>query len=241
MRGDRTPLSNGLLFGLTAGLFGGSLWTLLSFMVPAEERGAWSWVMWGGGFLGCFFAGFLAGVFNAPRLAGEIASSTKIRHSLVQRMLTAVGWFFYRLLVGWFVGILAMAVFSLLWSILFAGAYFLLHLDRDSIHQSNRVALLGSMAASIYGCFSGGVFGALAATRRSPSHRPAIGARAARSSFLAFLFGVLFGASVGWLPAQALHDDVTPFLVWLAVSVPIGILSGILGGIWTDVRNSRGP
>lgn len=240
MRGDRTPLSNGLRYGLMAGLFGGSLWTLITLMVPEEERGTWSWVMRGVGLLGCFFAGFLVGVFNTPSRGGETTPSAQIRYSFVQRMLTAIGWFFYRLLVGWFVGILGMAVFSLVWFILFAGAYFLLHLDRNSIDHSSRVALLSSVAISVYGSFSGGLFGALATTRRSPSHRPAIGARAARSSFLAFLFGVLFGASLGWLPAQAIEDDVTPSLIWLTASMPIGILAGILGGIWTDVRCSRG-
>ena len=188
---------------------------------------------WGSPNSVCFFAGFLAGAYTAP---GRRASTPRSKASLLQRMADAVGWFFYRLLVGYLVGILATFAYAFL---IIAPCFALAHvsLDLDKIRSENPevISLAGGGFAAIFSSWSGGVCGALLVTRRSPSDRPPLSSRAIRSSFLGFLIGVLFGASMGWLPAE------TQYFVVLAASVPIGILAGIVGGIWTELRQRRIP
>jgi hypothetical protein len=238
MRADRTPLQNGLLFGLVACLFGGSLWVLIVVIsgAPEESMIAPIWVVLGGGVVFCFFAGFLAGAFNAPGSVRRTASAATAKPSLVQRLLGAVGWFGYRLLVGLFVGIIATMAFCIAgitpWFYL---APLFLHLDDLPLDSPARNAMESSAMAALFCGFSGGMFGALLVTRRSSSDRTALSSRAIRSSFLSFLFGIPFGVSLGWLPPTD-----TRFVVILPASVPIGILASILGGIWMDVRERRG-
>lgn len=232
MRGERTPLSNGLLFGLITGLCGGLFWALLVSVVPDEAQLTWRWIVVSGAFLFWFFVGFLVGAFNASRTAAEGTPAGRWGHSFVQRILTLVGWFFYRLLVGWFVGTVAMAVVCLAGAALWFVLVHLLHLDVVPLSESVRILLIGSIATSVYCCFSGGVFGALFGPRWSPTRRPDLSSRAMRSSFLAFLLGLPFGASLGWV-----LDEESRIFVCLAATAPIGILAGILGGVWTDIRN----
>ena len=236
MSGGRTPLANGLLFGLIVGLFGGSFWALLFSVVPDEALIASRWLLIGGGLLFWFLVGFLVGVFNAPSLASKLNRRSRTRFSVVRGMLTGIGWFLYRLIVGYFVGAIATTTLSLVgFALPFAGIRLLFDLDKVPKDSPAVDAFTSSMMASIFCGLSGGVFGALIGTRWSPFHRPAIGSRAARSSFLAFLFGVPFGASLGWLPPET----ETRIFVPLIASVPIGVLSGILGGLWVDIRNLR--
>lgn len=236
MRGERTPLWNGLLFGLIVGLFGGSFWALPVSVVPDEALIAPRWLLIGGGLLFWFLVGFLVGVFNAPSLASKLNPRSRTRFPVVRGMLTGIGWFLYRLIVGSFVGVIATTTLSLVgFTLPFAGIRLLFDLDKVPKDSSVADAFTTSIMASIFCGFSGGIFGALIGTRWSPFHRPSIGSRAARSSFLAFLFGVPFGASLGWLPPEAEARIVVP----LIASVPIGVLSGILGGLWMDIRNSR--
>lgn len=236
MIGDRTPLSTGFLYGLTAALFGGSLWALLVFGMSDESSGAPRWIVLVGGILSWFLVGFLIGAFNAPRAVDETG---KARPSLVHRILSAVGWFFYRLVVGYFVGGLTTFVLGLVcWTPWFVGIYLLLDSGKEDLFDRPvGEVLLSSMAASLYCGFSGGIFGALMTTRRYASHRPPVGSRAARSCFLSFVFGIPFGASLGWLTRPA--GERLFVLVHLAASVPVGVLAGILGGLWADVRDIR--
>lgn len=233
MREKRTPLLNGILFGLTTALFGGLFWASIAWAVPDESLAAPRWILHCSGFLFWFLIGFPIGVFNAPKVMGIAVPPDRRGRSLIHRMLVVVGWFFYRLIVGIFVGIIATPLFSLVWHPLwFVAARFSFGLDKAYLDIPVAEALLSGMMASIVCGFSGSVFGAVIGTRCSASPRPAIGARAVRSSFLSFLFGIPFGTAMGWLP----HKE-TQFYFQFAASVPIGILAGILGGLWTDVRN----
>ncbi|MGH7173523.1 MAG: hypothetical protein ACRELG_24850, partial [Gemmataceae bacterium] len=200
-------MSNGLLFGLTTGLFGGLFWALITSVAPDESLVASRWIVLSGGFLFWFLVGFLIGVFNAPTVTRISVPSNRVERSLIQRMLVAIAWFIYRLIVGYFVAVIATSVFSLiglpLW---FAAGYFFFGLDKAHSDSPVVHTLLSGMMASMVCGFSGGVFGALIGTRLSASYRPAIGPRAVRSSLLAFLFGIPFGTALGWLP----HKE-TPF------------------------------
>lgn len=234
--GDRTPLLNGLLYGSASGLLGGSVWALFFSLPPEETLGAPRWILIGGAFLVWFFVGFLVGVFNAPQTARETTPPIRFGYSLAQRMLAALGWFFYRLIVGYFVGVIATILFALVGgALLFAGVR--LFLDLKKILSESPLLAVGfsSMMTGIFCCFSGSIFGALMGTRRSGTHRPAIGPRSVRSSFVSFLFGVSFGAALRLPP----DEEGYHILVYIALSVPIGILAGILGGLWTDVRRTR--
>jgi hypothetical protein len=222
----------GIKFGLTAGLSGGFLWALITWIVPEEALIAPRWTVLSVGFLFWFFVGFLVGVSNVPRVATQPVLPVRARPSYLERMLDAVGWFCYRLVVGSFVGIIATLAFTLVgitpW---FVAALFFLQPAKILFDSPEGRALECAIIASqACGC-SGGIFGALLAYRRFPPSRPAVGTRAARSSFLAFLIGLPFGVSLGWLPPTD-----TRWFVFLIASVPIGILAGILGGVWTDVR-----
>jgi hypothetical protein len=55
---------------------------------------------------------------------------------------------------------------------------------------------------------------------------------------LGFLLGMLFGAALSGLTLEEKNGTVF-LVVYLTASVPIGILAGILGGLWTDIRNIR--
>ena len=219
-------------------LFGGTVWTLLVSLPPEEALIAPRWAIVGGGLLFWFLVGFLVGVFNTPRLADEIDSPAKTRNSFIQRILVAVGWFLYRFLVGYFVGTVATLVFSVVgfipWFVVF---HFVLGLDKGPSGRLVIDAVGSGMMAGIVCGISGGVFGALTGTRRSSFHRPAIGSRAVRSSFLSFLTGIPIGTAMGWLPTEESQEMQVFFSI--AISVPIGILAGILGGLWTDVNSIR--
>lgn len=232
--GDRTPLMNGLLYGSAAGLLGGSVWAMFFSLPPEETLGAPRWILIVGAFLVWFLVGFLVGVFNAPRAARETTPPIGFGYSLAQRMLAALGWFFYRLVVGYFVGLIATVLFALVGGALwFAGARLFVELTPSE--SPLFAAAFGSMMTGTFCCFSGSIFGALMGTRRSGIHRPAIGPRSVRSSFVSFLFGVSFGAALRLPPDK----EAQHLFIYIALSVPIGILAGILGGLWTDVRRTR--
>jgi hypothetical protein len=235
MKGERTPLSNGLLYGSVSGTFGGSLWAMF-FSLPTDETlTVPRWILIGGGFLFWFVAGFLLGVFNTPRSANQIAPPAKTMLFLFQRMLVAVGWFFYRLLVGYFVGAVVTTIALIVFSLIFAAARLFLDLEKIPFDSPVPAAAAGSAMTGILCGFNGAIFGALIGTRRSSSSRPAIGSRAARSSFVSLLLGISFGAALRLPPdKEGMH-----FFVYLAVSIPISILAGILGGLWTDIRRVR--
>lgn len=227
---------NGLLYGSASALLGGSVWALFFSLPPEETLGAPRWILIGGAFLVWFLVGFLVGVFNAPQTARETTPPTGFGYSLAQRMLAALGWFFYRLVVGYFVGVIATVLFALVGgALLFAGVSLLRDLKTMPSESPVLAAAFSSMMTGIFCCFSGSIFGALIGTRRSGSHRPAIGPRAVRSSFVSFLFGVSFGAVLRLPP----DEEGYHIFVYIALSVPIGILAGILGGLWTDVRSIR--
>jgi len=235
MRGERTPLANGLLFGLVTGFFGGLFWAAIFSVPPDEALVASRWLLIVGGFLFWFFVGFLVGMFNAPRIANEMTLSGGREPSVVQRILIALGWFLYRLIVGWFVGVLATAILILTgFTLWFVGTLFFLNLKKLPSDSPEVIALASGLITGLFCCFSGAVFGALLGPRWSPSHRPSIASPAVRSSFLSFLLGLLIGASLGWLPSEEPHP-----LVSLVASVPISILSGILGRLWMEIHNIR--
>lgn len=235
MRSERTPLSNGLLFGLITGVFGGALWTLIVSVVPDEALIASRWIVVSGGFLIWFFVGFLVGAFNVPRIANETEPQRREEHSLVQRMLDAVGWLLYRLIVGWCVGVIATPLFSFVGTgIWFLIVRFLVDLRKVPSDSPLLAALAGGMMIGTFCSFLGSIFGALMVTRRSPSHRPAIGLQALRSSFLSLLLGIPFGAALRLPP-----DEESHLVVYFLVSVPIGVLAGILGGLWTAIGKMR--
>ena len=235
MRGERTPLSNGLFYGSVSGAFGGSLWALF-FSLPTDETlTVPRWILIGGGFLFWFVVGFLVGAFNTPRSANRIAPPAKTMLLLFQRMLVAVGWFFYRLLVGYFVGTVLTTITLIMFSLIFAAARLFLDLEKIPFDGPVPAAAVGSALTGILCGFSGAVFGALIGTRRSSSSLPAIGSRAARSSFVSLLLGISFGAALRLPPdKEGMH-----LFVYVTASIPISILAGILGGMWTDIRNIR--
>lgn len=232
MSSDQTPLSKGLLFGSVTGLFGGSFWALIVSSPPDEALIAPRWIVIGGGFLLWFFVGFLVGVFNAPRSTNEIALQAGARFSLLRRMVGTVGWFLYRLIVGYFIGMISTVVFSLIGIAPWFAVLVLIDPDKKLMDRPEVQALLGAQASSVYSSISGGIFGALLVSRRSAAVRSTLGWRVVRGSFLGFLCGILFGAALGWLPPEEKN-----IFVHLAASIPIGILAGILGGLWTEVRN----
>lgn len=210
------------------------MWALIAFLPSDEPRLALRWIVAGGGIAFCFLAGFLVGVFSGPRHIGDKDDLPGRRYSLVARMLASVGWFLYRLLVGYFIGIIATVVFCLIGISPWFAALVLVDSDKELLDDSQVQVLLGALAGSVYSSISGGVFGALLVSRRSAAVRSTLGWRAVRGSFLGFLFGILFGGALGWLPLAEKN-----VIVHLAASVPIGILVGILGGLWTDIRNIR--
>lgn len=232
MSGDRSPLLNGLLFGSASGLLGGSIWTLIVSLPPDETLIAPRWILIGGGVVFCFLAGFLVGVFSGPRSTHDKDELRGQGRSLFARVLAAVGWFLYRLLVGYFIGIIATIVFCLIGITPWFAVLVLLDPDKKLLDEPEAGVLLGAVAGSVYSSFSGGVFGALLVSRRSVAVRSTLGWRAVRGSFLAFLFGILFGAALGGPKENNL-------IVYFTASVPIGILAGILGGLWTDIRSIR--
>lgn len=234
MSGERTPFSNGMLYGLATGLFGGSFWALILSLPPDEALIAPRWFLVGGGVLFWFLVGFVVGVFNSPKSANQTVPPNKSRFPLIQKMLVAIGWFLYRLLVGIFVGAIATTVALVVISLVFVGVRLFLDLENVPSDSPVIAAAAGSVMTGLFSGYSGAIFGALIGTRRFRSHRPAIGPRAVRGSFLSLLFGVCFGAALRLPPGRG-----TLIFVYFAVSIPIGILSGILGGIWTDVRSIR--
>lgn len=235
MSGGRTPLKNGLLYGAASGLFGGSLWGVF-FSLPEEETlPVPRWVFIGGGFLCWFIVGFLVGVFNAPRSADEIAPAERMLLPLLQRMLVAAGWFSYRLLVGYFVGTLTTTAALIVFALLFAGVRLLLDLEKIPLDSPIPAAAAGSAMTGILCGFLGAIFGALIGTRRSSSHRPAVGPRAVRGSVLSFLLGIAFGAALRLPPDK----EGAHLFVYFALSIPISVVAGILGGLWTEVRSIR--
>jgi hypothetical protein len=231
--GDRTPLLNGLLYGSASGVFGGTFWGLILSLPPDEALIAPRWIVVGGGIGFCFLAGFLVGVFSRQRFTGDKDELQGRGHSLVAKTLAAVGWFFYRLLVGYFIGFIATVVFCLIgiapW---FVGLFLFVDPSKKLLDRPEAQIVVGAITAGVYSGFSGGLFGALLVSRRSVAVRSTLGWRAVRGSFLGFLFGILFGGALGWLPAEEKNT-----IIHFAASVPIGILAGILGGLWTDIRS----
>jgi hypothetical protein len=239
VRGDRTPLMNGLLYGSAAGLFGGSLWAFFTNLPPDEALIAPRWIIVTGGIGFCFLAGFLVGAFSGPPSSSDKDELHIGQASLLGRGLTAVGWLLYRLLVGYFVGLVVAVVFCLIGiSPWFAILVLLIDPDKRLLDRPETQLLLGALMGGLPSSFSGGVFGALLVSRRSIAARSTLGWRAVRGSFLGFLCGILFGAAFGWWPQQQANDSDNPIgpIVYFVASVPIGILSGILGGLWTDIR-----
>lgn len=223
---------NGLLFGSVTGLSGGSLWALIFSIPPDEDLIGPRWTLISGGILFWFLVGFLVGVFNASKSAYEKNAFNSSRPSLVRRMMIAVGWFLYRLIVGYFIGCIATVVFCLFGITLWFTVLTLIDPDGKLLDYPGAHELLGAMPGSLFSSFSGGFFGALLVSRRSVAVRSTLGWRAVRGSFLGFLFGALFGAAHG-------GPKEKDFLVYLVASVPIGILAGILGGLWTDINGIR--
>lgn len=237
MRGDRTPLLTGLLYGSASGLFGGSVWALIAFLPPDETLIAPRWAVVSGGIAFCLFAGFLVGVFSGPRTTGDKDEPPGSERSVAARALAVIGWLFYRLLVGYFIGIIATLVFCLIgitpW---FVGLFLFVDPNKKLLDHLEADVVASAIKSGVFCGFSGGVFGALLVSRRSVAVRSTLGWRAVRGSFLGLLCGILFGAAVGWMPPEKMNGFV---FVPLLATVLIGILAGILGGLWTDVRNSR--
>lgn len=230
---------NGLLYGAVSGLFGGSGWALLASLPSDEEPPVPRWVLVGAGVAFCFLAGFLVGVFSGPRPTRDRDELYERRDSLFAKGLAALGWFLYRLLVGYFIGFIATMVFCLIvFTPFFAVLVLFIDPERKLFDRPETQMLLGAVAGSLYASFSGGLFGALIVSRRSFAVRSTLGWRAVRGSFLGFLFGLLFGAALSGLTLEE-KNGIVFLVVYLAASVPIGILAGILGGLWTDIRSIR--
>ena len=234
MKEGRTSSYNGLIFGLTTGFFGGSIQAFL-ISLPNEPPFATRWILIFVGYAVWFLVGFLIGAFNSPRSVRDPKQSPQIKYTFVYRMLNIIGWLLYRLIVGYFIGCIATVVFAIVGiSPWFGLTRLVLDQDKSWLDTPLGYAMVSGTTASIYSGVSGGVFGALVTTRRSYSHRPALGWRVVRCSFTAYLFGFIFGSSLGWMrPDQAI------VYICAVTSIPIGILAGILGGIWTDLRALR--
>ena len=231
MSASRTPIRNGLLYCLVAGSAGALLWTLfyVVFGIPDDGLIAPRRILIPGGALVWCFICFLVGFFN-----GRPVYPTQ-RMPFASAIVEKIGWFLYRLFVGAVVGLVATVLYCLL---TFTAGFLIYGLATNfEKHMGNKpgeLALLASVQGAQFSGFCGGVFGALLGSGRRRSGEPTVSTRAARGSLLGFLFGVQFGASMAWL-----DDAETLPLALLMLSVPTGILSGLLANVWTDVRQMK--